>query len=117
MFLILEGENLGPGLALPALMAVAHAVPFGLLAGLSTVLSRSGGWAILPLALLALGYGDWLTHRDLDTDPVAGVGFLLVPMAVTGAVLIAAALDALVRFTARFTGLSRRPGGGDGLRD
>jgi len=117
VFLLLEGENLGPGLALPAGMAVAQAVPFFLLAALSTVMSRGGAWAVLLLALLALGHGDWSTHRDLDTDPLASVGFLLVPMAVTAAVLIAAGLDAIVRFIARVTGLSRPPVVGDGLQD
>jgi len=96
-FLTFEAENLGPGVAFLGLIAVFQALPLVVIAALSITASRIGGWVILGVGLAALAYGDWAAHRDLDTDPIASTGFILVPLVILGGVLLMFGVDALGR--------------------
>ena len=96
-FLTFEGGNLGPSVVFLGLIAAVQALPLVLIAALSITMSRIGGWVTLGVGLAALAYGDWAAHSDLDTDPIAATGFLLVPFVILGGVLLMFGVDALGR--------------------
>lgn len=99
--LLVELDDLGPDLGLLVIILPSQALPFVTLSAFAQVMSPIGFMIALVTLLAGVLWGDWETHKVLYDDPVASVGFILVPVFATICVFVVVAGEALVRLALR----------------